>query len=200
MARIVRRARRWVGGRRHGKAAHRDETPASRRDERGGLFLVCEAADRWCSTAMVDALSGMQDYTRLLVWQRARALSVAINEATRGFPSGAAPGLRPQIMCATLSIGANIAEGAARSSRPELARFISSAAASTSEVEHHLIAAQDFGLLDDAILGRLIAMVVEVRRMLFGLRHAILSREADEQRKVRSVVREEGVGDSRLLH
>ena len=141
----------------------------------------------------------MQDYTRLTVWHRARALTVAINAATRGFRAVAAPGLRPQLMRAVMSISANVAEGAGRSSRADFARFVDFAAASASEVEHHLVVAGDLGVIERGVLDRLCADVVAVRRMLFGLRRAILAREAEEQAGSRSTVREELV-DHGLLN
>jgi four helix bundle protein len=82
-------------------------------------------------------------------------------------------------MRATMSIGATIAEGAGRDSRPDFARFISMAAASASEAEHHLIVASDLGLVEPRISERLVGRIIEVRRMLFGLRRALLVAEAD---------------------
>ena len=119
----------------------------------------------------------MQDYTKLGVWQRARSLTVAVHELSRAFPSGIAPGLRSQLLRATMSIATNVAEGAARDSRADFARFVSIAAASSSEVEHHLNVAGDLGLVEGVIVARMVARVVEIRRMLFGLRRALLSAE-----------------------
>jgi four helix bundle protein len=79
----------------------------------------------------------MQDYTKLVVWQRARSLNLAVHQAARGIRPQTAPGLRSQLMRATMSIGATIAEGAARETRVDFARFITMAISSTSEVEHH---------------------------------------------------------------
>jgi four helix bundle protein len=122
----------------------------------------------------------MQDYTKLLVWQRARALTVAVNAASRDFQRGEAPGLRSQLMRAVMSISATIAEGAGRETRPDFARFITMAIASSSEVEHHLSVASDLGLVDEAIIGRLLARCIEVRRMLYGLHRALSKAEEDE--------------------
>jgi four helix bundle protein len=121
----------------------------------------------------------MQDYTKLLVWQRARSLTVAIHDVTRDASTQAAPGLRSQLMRAVMSISANIAEGAARDSRIDFARFLTIAIGSTSEAQHHLLVCRDLGLLNEAIEERLTGRVVEVRRMLFSLRRAILEREAE---------------------
>jgi four helix bundle protein len=119
----------------------------------------------------------MQDYTRLLIWQRARSLNVSVFEVTRAFPPRVAPGLRAQLMRATMSIGATIAEGAGRETRPDFARFITMPAASASEAEHHLIVASDLGLIEPRISARLTDRIIEVRRMLFGFRRALLAAE-----------------------
>jgi four helix bundle protein len=125
----------------------------------------------------------MQDYSRLLVWQRARSLTVAVHEASRGISTQTAPGLRAQLMRAVMSISANIAEGAARDSRVDFARFLTIAIGSTSEVQHHLLVCRDLGLLNEAIQERLTGHTIEVRRMLFSLRRTVLEREAAARAK-----------------
>jgi four helix bundle protein len=121
----------------------------------------------------------VQDYTRLVVWQRARSLSVAANEISQSFKPTLAPGLRSQLMRAVMSISTNVAEGAGRDSRIDFARFITIAIASANEVEHHLIVALDLSLVDQTIGRRIIGRCVEVRRMLFGLRRALLRAAAE---------------------
>ena len=116
----------------------------------------------------------MQDYTRLLVWQRARALTVGVHEATRALHPQTLPGLRAQLLRATMSIGANLAEGASRETRADFARFVSIALGSANEVEHHLITCSDLGVIDRSIMERLLAQVTELQRMLFGLRCALV--------------------------
>ena len=118
----------------------------------------------------------MQDYTKLAVWHRARALTVAVHDATRQIPNKGAPGLRSQLLRATMSVGANIAEGASRDSRPDFARFVGIAIGSVCEVEHHLTVYVDLGLLDESAVQRLLPQVAELRRMLFGLRRALTMR------------------------
>lgn len=124
---------------------------------------------------------GMQDHTRLLVWQRARALTVGVNEAVRELPRHGAPGLRAQLLRATMSIGSNIAEGASRDSRVDFARFVTIAIASASETEHHLSVCADLALVDRLICDRLGDQVMQLRKMLFALRRALLDAEARER-------------------
>jgi four helix bundle protein len=125
----------------------------------------------------------MQDYTKLLIWQRARALTVAVSQESRSFKAGGAPGLRSQLMRATMSISATIAEGAGRETRADFARFINMAIASSNEVEHHLQVSNDLGLLDEPAFGRVLARSIEVRRMLFGFHKALLRAEKTERGK-----------------
>lgn len=122
----------------------------------------------------------MQDYTKLVVWQRARSLTVAVHEATRTVHPRAAPGLRAQLLRAAMSIGATIAEGAGRESRPDFARFVTMAISSASEVEHHLTVCTDLGLVEHSIVARLIDRCQEIRKMLYGLRRAILKADDGE--------------------
>jgi four helix bundle protein len=123
----------------------------------------------------------MQDYTKIVAWQRARSLNVAVHEAARAIRPQVAPGLRSQLVRATMSIGATIAEGAGRETRVDFARLISMAISSTSEVEHHLTVCADLCLIDSTINERLTARCVEIRRMLFGFRRALLDADRDDR-------------------
>lgn len=130
---------------------------------------------------------GVQDHTKLLVWHRARGLNLLVRTIAPRLRSPDAPKLRAQTMDAVQSIGRNIAEGAGRGSRPDFARFIDMAAASSTEVEHHLTTAHDLGLIADADLARIIDETSQIRRMLFGFRRTLLRREAEEQQRSRTL-------------
>ena len=69
---------------------------------------------------------------------------------------------------ASVSIGANIAEGAGKNSRPEFARFLQIALGSASELEYHLLLSRDLGYLAGEIHQPLCAQVVETKKMLTG--------------------------------
>jgi len=70
---------------------------------------------------------------------------------------------------ASLSIGANIAEGACRGGDVDFARFLQIALGSASELEHHLLLARDLELLRSPDYQRLSDEVIEVKRMLASL-------------------------------
>ena len=104
------------------------------------------------------------------MWQRSHAIAVALNGTARRFAPGAAPELRSQILRASPSIPANIAEGANQESDAQFARFRSIAIGSANELQNHLVFAGDIGLLEPVETETILAQLIEVRRMLYGLR------------------------------
>ena len=67
---------------------------------------------------------------------------------------------------AAAAITANIAEGCGHSSERELARYCDMAAASSSELEYHLLLARDLGMLEELKYLELNEKTNEVKRML----------------------------------
>ena len=78
-------------------------------------------------------------------------------------------GLTSQLRRATVSIGANIAEGCGRRSDPEMRRFLQIARGSANEVEYHLLLARDRKFLPVGDFKNLEGMVLEVQRMFASL-------------------------------
>ena len=89
----------------------------------------------------------MADFKKLLVWQKAHALTLAINHITAGIRGPNYASLRSQMVRAAMSIPANIVEGRGQKSDKEFARFLRISLNSTSELEYHLIVAHDFGAI-----------------------------------------------------
>lgn len=111
----------------------------------------------------------MQDFRHLKVWEKAHALTLNVYRATKLFPREEIYGLTSQLRRASVSIGANIAEGSCRRGDVEFARFLQMAAGSASEVEYHLLLTRDLGLLEMPDYQRLSDETVEVKRMLASL-------------------------------
>ncbi len=74
-----------------------------------------------------------------------------------------------------MSIPTNIVEGAGQQSRKDLARFLSIALNSTTEVEYHLIVGRDVRAINPNDFNSLSAQTIEVRKMLHGLRNRVLN-------------------------
>lgn len=111
----------------------------------------------------------VQDFRELMVWRKAHELTLAVYEATQGFPSFELFGLTRQMRRAAGSIGANIAEGAGRDSGLDFGRFLQMAVGSASELEYHTILARDLHYLQEDLAETIIADAQEVRRMLSSL-------------------------------
>ena len=108
----------------------------------------------------------MQDFRNLRVWQKAHALTLGVYEATKNFPSEERFGISSQLRRSCASISANLAEGCARGSDIDFARFVNVAAASASETDYHILLARDLQYLDDTAYQHLFDQISEVRRML----------------------------------
>ena len=110
----------------------------------------------------------MRDFRELKVWHKAHALTLDVYRATSSFPRDELYGLTSQIRRAAVSVGANIAEGAGKNSRAELARFLQIALGSASELEYHFLLSRDLGYLGLEAYQQLSLQVVEIKKMLSG--------------------------------
>jgi len=110
----------------------------------------------------------MRDFRNLKVWEKAHRLTLDVYRMTKEFPRDEQFGLTSQIRRAAVSIGANIAEGSGKKSRPDLARFLQMGLGSASELEYHLLLSRDLGYLSAANQEKLFSQVVEVKKMLTG--------------------------------
>ncbi|HET8634095.1 MAG TPA: four helix bundle protein [Gemmatimonadales bacterium] len=91
----------------------------------------------------------MKKYEKLLAWQRARELVLAVYHATADWPSAERYGLTSQLRRASVSVAANIAEGSAKQGPREFRRFLDIAIGSLAEVGCLLTLARDLALLTD---------------------------------------------------
>ena len=108
----------------------------------------------------------MQAFRDLKVWQKAHQLTLDVYKATATFPKAEMFGLTSQMRRSSASIPANISEGCGREGPAEMARYLSMAMGSASELEYHLLLAHDLNLLSNLDYERLNAEVIEVKRML----------------------------------
>ena len=111
----------------------------------------------------------MQSFRNLKVWEKAHVLTLDVYRASHSFPKEELYGVTSQMRRASASIGANIAEGSCRRGDIEFARFVQIATGSASELEYHLLLANDLGFLAEADYKRLLEETVEVKRMLAAL-------------------------------
>ena len=111
----------------------------------------------------------MRLHEKLDVWKKAIDFVVEIYRMTETFPTEEKFGLTSQIRRASVSIPANIAEGAGRESDKDYIRFLSIAQGSTSEVETELLIANRLGFLSNQNYKTARASLDEIGRMNTGL-------------------------------
>ena len=118
--------------------------------------------------------SGMQPFRNLKVWKKADELSARIDDLCDRIRLKDKR-LAQQLRDAAASIAATIAEGAGRATQRDFANFVSMAIASCNEVENHLQRALRRRMISLEEHDALVAATVEVRKMAFGLRKALLA-------------------------
>jgi len=111
----------------------------------------------------------VHDFKRLVVWQRAYALSRELIPLTGRFVGPARFALGDQIARAAISVPFNIAEGAGRASTKDFRRFLTIALGSSYELETQTMFARDLALVPDSAATRYLAELGEIQRMLHGL-------------------------------
>jgi four helix bundle protein len=117
----------------------------------------------------------MQDFRRLLVWQRAHAFVLDAHVAIAAIPQRGNAELKAQMRRALDSIPNNIVEGCASASRKEFARYLDISIKSASEFDYQLQLAHDRGLMSHERWEPLAREVVELRKMLWALRRTVLA-------------------------
>jgi four helix bundle protein len=110
----------------------------------------------------------MQDFTKLIVWQKSHNLTINIYKLTRSIPSEEKFGLISQIRRACVSIESNLAEGCGRDSDKELARFVDISMGSSFELRCQLLIARDLGYIDSKQHQLFESKILEINRMLGG--------------------------------
>ena len=111
----------------------------------------------------------MRPHEQLDVWKKSVDFTVEVYKATESFPKDERFGLMSQIRRASVSVAANIAEGAGRRSDKEFLNFLSISQGSASEVETELLIAVRLGYLSDDAFQGLMQKTDEIGRMITGL-------------------------------
>lgn len=118
---------------------------------------------------MADNVPTIRHFTDLVSWQEAKKLTVQVYKITESFPASEQFGLTNQLRRAAVSISANIAEGFARRTIKDKRGFYQTALASLSEVESHMLIAQELGFVKKEMVKVLFESAGRAGRLLTGL-------------------------------
>lgn len=125
----------------------------------------------------LEVSGALQNHRDLKVWQISVDLVETVYRLSRDWPNHELYGLVSQARRASVSIPANIAEGAGRRSTGEFMQFVGVARGSLAELETLLVVAARLGYLEDDVLEILMKDVAEVGRMLTGLMQSLRDRQ-----------------------
>jgi len=135
----------------------------------------------------------MRDFTRIEAWQLADELTVAIYEATRGFPREEAYGLTSQIRRAAYSVPADLAEGASRDSKRDYLHFLHIARGSLAETQYFAHLSGRLGYLAEPDRARL----ADQARSAFACLHGLIAAVEEEAEPMQCRAHLHGYGMNR---
>ena len=115
-------------------------------------------------------------FRELEVWRLAMQLAKDVYELTATFPREERYGLASQLQRAAVSIPSNLAEGNARQSLRDYARFVSIACGSAAELQTQLQLAADLALADPGKVAAILDTSESVSRMLYRLHQALAAK------------------------
>lgn len=113
-------------------------------------------------------MATLKSFEELDVWKECRLLRIRISELTLKFPKQEEYRLKDQLLRASRSVTANIAEGYGRFHFQENIQFCRQARGSLSEIKDHLITAVDEGFITNNDLTEFKELVEKCTRMLNG--------------------------------
>lgn len=115
----------------------------------------------------------MNRFKDLKVWQEAIDLSVDVYTLCKSLPSEEKFGLISQLQRTSVSVSANIAEGAGRNNKGEFYQFIGIAMGSLSEVESLLVLTVKLNYIKEKESELIETRIFKIQNMLYKLKMSI---------------------------
>jgi len=112
-------------------------------------------------------------YSKLIVYQKAKLLTLDIYKISKSFPQDELYCLTSQIRRAAVSIPLNIAEGQARKGTKQYLNFLRIAFGSTAEVKVCLELALDLGYIDKTKFESTFYLTEEVSKLLYSFQKSL---------------------------
>jgi len=118
----------------------------------------------------------MNNFKKLIVWQKARKFVKDVYILTKKFPKEEHFGLTSQIRRAAVSIVSNIAEGSGRGTANDFARFLDIAQGSAYEVETQILLSFDLDYITIEEFTISNDKIQEIQKMINKLTHSLRNR------------------------
>ena len=108
-------------------------------------------------------------HKKLVLWQKAVDLVVAVYEATKHFPRQEEYGLTAQLRRAAVSVPSNIAEGLTRRTAKDKLHFLNIAQSSLSELDTQAEISLRLHYFDESGFDVITRKLIEVQKLLGGV-------------------------------
>lgn len=109
----------------------------------------------------------MRDFKKFKVWAKSHQFVLDVYKLTRKFPDEERFGVTSQLRRAAVSVPNNIAEGSAKSSEKDFARFLEFSLSSASECQYLLIVSKDLGYITEMEFLKHEEEIIIVKKQLF---------------------------------
>ncbi len=117
----------------------------------------------------------MHNFKNLKVWQKSVDFAVKVYQTTADFPQDEKFGMISQMRRAGISIPSNIAEGSAKSSKKSFCNSLETSLGESFELETQVEICKRVGLISEKKSSLLEDDLMEIQRMITGLKSSIAS-------------------------
>lgn len=117
----------------------------------------------------------MHNFKHLKVWQKSVDFAVKIYQTTADFPLDEKFGISSQMRRAGISIPSNIAEGSSKSSKKSFCNSLETSLGESFELETQVEICKRVGLISEQQSLLLADDIIEIQRMITGLKSSIAS-------------------------
>lgn len=117
----------------------------------------------------MDNTKRARNFRNYKVWQDAVVYATRVYKVTSEMPWFEKKGLCDQLQRAVVSISSNIAEGCAKPSDADFAKFLDTALGSAYEVETQLLIAKNVGYIQNDLYVELQNMNIDIQKQISGL-------------------------------
>jgi len=108
----------------------------------------------------------MHNFRKLVIWTRSIDLVTRIYQLTNTFPKNERFGLMFQMQRSAVSVPSNIAEGSAKTSNKDFARFLEISVGSLLELETELLIAHNLKYIDSMLFEEIQNEIIELQKMI----------------------------------
>lgn len=133
---------------------------------------------------------GKKGYHKILAWQRAHELTLAVYRLLAGFPRHELYGLTKQLRDAAVSVPANIVEGYGRNTTRQYLYHLNVSWGSLAEVEYFLELARDLPYITQEQYDEIEALRRETAYLLYRLILSI-TKKVEQDEKAQHVLKEQ---------